>query len=76
MYDTLRSRPHSGEHVPRDRWPEKYERQGISNLFLYKIGGRAEFPYTVAAVDRETTLVKVLDFFLTHKEYERAFGYS
>ena len=76
MYDVLRSKPHSGEHVSRERWPEKYAKQGIANLFLYKIGGQLRFPYTIASIDEETVLVKILDFFLTHKEYERVFGYS
>ena len=76
MYDVLRSKPHAGEHVSRDLWPDRYVKQGISNLFLYKIGGQLRFPYTVAALDKETVLVKILDFFLTHKEYERVFGYS
>ena len=76
MFDTLRNRPQSGEHVPHDRWPERYAKQGISNLFLYKIGGQLRFPYTVAMIDKKTILVKILDFFITHKEYERVFGYG
>jgi hypothetical protein len=76
MFQTLRAHPAAGEHVRKELWPEKYVRQGINNLFVYRIGDQTRFPYTLVDPDSTTRVVRILDFFRTHKEYERVFGYD
>lgn len=76
MFEILRGDPAAGEHVRKKLWPDKYVRQGINNLFRYRIGAQLRFAYTIVDVDPNTRMVKILDFFRTHKEYERVFGYD
>lgn len=76
MFQVLQSNPVAGEHVRRKLWPEKYVRQGINNLFRYRIGDQSRVAYTIVDQDATTRIVRILDFFKTHKEYERVFGYD
>lgn len=76
MFQILRANPPAGEHVRKKLWPEKYTREGINNLFRYRIGDQMRFAYTIVDPDAATRIIKVLDFFRTHKEYERVFGYD
>ncbi len=76
MLRILRETPAAGEHVRRSLWPEKYAKQGINSLFVYRIGDQTRFPYTIIDQGPSTRIVRVLDFFKTHKDYERVFGYG
>ena len=75
MFQTLRANPAAGEHVRKSLWPEKYARQGINSLFVYRIGDQTRFTYTIIELDAATRVVRILDFFRTHKEYDRVFRY-
>ncbi len=76
MFQILRNNAAAGEHVRKKLWPDTYARQGINNLFRYRIGDQIRFAYTMVDIDPSTRVVKILDFFKTHKEYERVFGYD
>ena len=45
-------------------------------MFRYRIGDQTRFAYSIVYPDAATRVVKILDFFRTHKEYERVFGYD
>ena len=75
MFQTLRANPAAGEHVRKSLWPEKYAKQRINSLFVYRIGDQTRFPYTIIEQDATTRVVRILDFFRTHKEYDRVFRY-
>lgn len=76
MFRILRANPAAGEHIRKNLWPEKYVKQGINNLFRYRIGDQTRFAYTIVDPEATTRIVRILDFFRTHKEYERVFGYD
>jgi hypothetical protein len=76
MFQVLQANPVAGEHVRRKLWPEKYVKQGINNLFRYRIGDQSRGAYAIVEPDATTRVIRVLDFFKTHKEYERVFGYD
>jgi len=72
----LRENPAAGEHVRRDLWPDRYARLRINNLFRCRVGGQTRIAYTIVDTDPDTRVVRILDLFRTHKEYERVFGYG
>lgn len=76
MFQVLQANPAAGEHVRRKLWPEKYVKQGINNLFRYRIGDQSRVAYTIVDRDATARIVRILDVFKTHKEYERVFGYD
>jgi mRNA-degrading endonuclease RelE of RelBE toxin-antitoxin system len=76
MFQVLSANPAAGEHVKKKLWPEKYTKQRINNLFRYRIGDQTRFAYTIVDPNAATRIVKILDFFKTHKEYERVFAYD
>jgi hypothetical protein len=65
-----------GDKVGRKKWPKNYITQhNIRNLFRMETGKGSRLSYTIIA-EKKKKVVVVLEFFSSHKEYERRFGYS
>jgi hypothetical protein len=65
-----------GDKVERKKFPKIYVRKyGIRNLFRMETGKGSRLSYTILSENKKKAVV-VLEFFSSHKEYERRFGYS
>jgi hypothetical protein len=69
----------AGDQVPKDRIPHELgERSGLStaveNAWRIELPGAYRGIYTVVAVEGRKPAVLVLEI-LSHKEYDRLFGY-
>lgn len=74
--DKLKQNMMVGEKLQRSHWPPYYVRRyRITNLWKYNLSSSARLIYTVLSENGRWVVV-VLEMFLTHKEYERRFGYS
>lgn len=63
-----------GEKVTKDKWPRYYLRKwGVTNLYVRRLGRDWRLTYALQA-DGVGILVFCLEI-LTHKEYDRRFGY-
>lgn len=72
--DLLRQDICAGEQVQKDRFPKYYvKKYQITNLYRKEIGD-CRLTYTVIAENSEIITV-VLEYFPSHKEYDRRFGY-
>lgn len=74
MLDTLKERPDAGEHIERSRWPRNTAHQGVNNLWRYEIERNMRMSYMIR-LEGDVFTVLVIAIFLTHKRYERRFGY-
>lgn len=74
MFDTLKERPDSGDHVPRHLWPGVKSYEGINNLFRYEIDRSMRATYTIRR-DGMKIVVRVIEIFPDHKSYEKRFHY-
>jgi len=73
--DTLRQDMCSGDQIQKDRWPKYYTRKyQITNLYRKKIGS-SRLTYTIIAENAKRIIV-ILEYFPTHKEYDKRFGYK
>jgi hypothetical protein len=73
--DKLKQNMTAGEKIQRPQWPPFYvKRYGINNLWKYNLSKAARLIYTVLS-EKGRWIVVVLEMFLTHKEYEKRFGY-
>ena len=64
-----------GDKIQRPQWPPYYVRKyGISNLWKFNMSKGARLVYTLLS-ENGYWVVVVLEMFLTHKEYEKRFGY-
>jgi mRNA-degrading endonuclease RelE of RelBE toxin-antitoxin system len=71
----LKKDPLKGERIQQQLWPKEYvKKYGINNLFRYRLGGGYRLTYTIVGRPNGTTSV-ILDA-LTHKDYDKLFGYS
>jgi len=68
--DDLKRDPFCGVHVPKRLIPKEY---GVPNLWKYDLPSGWRLLYTVKA-DHVTVVAVVLEW-LSHKSYERRFGY-
>ena len=75
MLDTLKLDPTAGDQIKRNQWPKEYKRQGFDNVFRYEIDDSMRATYTIRRLDNERREVRNIDFFRTHKDYEKKFHY-
>lgn len=74
--DDLKKDPLVGVKVPRNLWPKLYVRKyGIDNLRKYDLPNGWRLIYTVRGNSVEIVAV-ILEWFASHKEYEKRFGYK
>ena len=72
--DTLKKRPDAGDLVERSLWPSEYKRLSLDNLFRMEVGRSQRLTYTIR-IEGNALDVDVVEFFMTHKDYERRFHY-
>ncbi len=74
--DTLKANVGTGVKIQRPLWPTYYMRKyGVNNLWKLDLSREARLIYTILN-EKGGWVVVVLEAFLTHKEYERRFGYK
>jgi Txe/YoeB family toxin of Txe-Axe toxin-antitoxin module len=77
VVDLLKSNAFLGEQIPRRLWPRKSPLyREINNLYRIRVTDQARMTYTVIARGQDEMVVRILEFFGTHSEYDRRFGYS
>ena len=76
LIDMLRSDPFLGEQIQRRLWPKTSEYQGINNLYRVRVTNQARMTYTLIARGHDVMVVRILELFPTHAEYDRRFGYD
>jgi Txe/YoeB family toxin of Txe-Axe toxin-antitoxin module len=75
VIDEMKQDKNLGDYVKRKPWPSKYvKRHEVTNLYRLEIGGNHRLIYTIRG-RKEDKVYQLLDL-LTHKEYDRVFGYS
>lgn len=74
MIDKLKEAPDSGEPIQRNVWPRDYRDLDLDNLFRYEVDGSRRATYTIRRRGSNID-VQIIEFFATHKEYERRFHY-
>lgn len=73
--DEMKQDRNLGDYVKKKPWPDKYLRtREVINLYRREVGGNHRPIYTVKG-HNEDKVYHLLDL-LTHKEYDRLFGYS
>jgi plasmid maintenance system killer protein len=74
-FGMLKYNPYRGDRIKKDRIPKSYmKKYNLDNLLKININQYWRLLYYVKALDKDTTLVIVIDF-LPHTEYDRLFGY-
>ena len=74
VLDTLKEHPDAGDLVEHALWPDEYERLALDNLFRIEVGKGQRMTYTIR-IEGADLDVDVIEFFMTHKEYEKRFHY-
>ncbi|MDD5317419.1 MAG: type II toxin-antitoxin system RelE/ParE family toxin [Candidatus ainarchaeum sp.] len=71
----LKENPVCGKRIQSGLWPKEYVRRyGINNLWKCNLLGGWRLVYTV--VGDKVEIISVLLEWMSHKEYERRFGYK
>ena len=77
LVDALELRPlDAGSFVPKDRWPDEYRRRGLNNIYKANLAKGTRIVYTVTLSQAGSGTVKVIEFFPSHKNYAKKFGYD
>jgi hypothetical protein len=74
VLNVLKEHPDAGDVVERPLWPDEYRKTELSNLFRLEVGRSQRIAYTIR-VEGNDLDVDIIEFFRTHKEYERRFHY-
>jgi hypothetical protein len=72
--DTLKEHPDTGDLVEHALWPDEYAKLALDNLFRMGVGRGQRMTYTIRIVGANLD-VDIIEFFRTHKEYEKRFHY-
>jgi hypothetical protein len=73
----LSERPTAGDNVPRDRWPKDYSELELPCLYKYDLT-KHDYRMTYSIIgypDKRGVFVWIIEY-MTHKEYNRRFGYT
>jgi Txe/YoeB family toxin of Txe-Axe toxin-antitoxin module len=75
-FDELKKNPYAGIQVQRHLWPRIYViKHGITNLWKYDMQDGWRLVYTVTVKEVQIVSI-VLEWFDSHKKYEKRFGYK
>jgi mRNA-degrading endonuclease RelE of RelBE toxin-antitoxin system len=74
VLSTLKEHPDAGDLVERSLWPDEYKKMELTNLFRMKVGKSQRIIYTIQ-IEGSNLDVNIIEFFRTHKEYERRLHY-
>jgi len=75
-FDELQENPFAGIKIPGDLWPKIYVmKYGIDNLRKYDLPNGWRLIYTLRG-DSVQIVSVILEWFSSHKEYEKRFGYK
>ena len=75
VIDEMKQDKNLGDYIKKKPWPSKYVKtHEVTNLYRCEIGGNHRLIYTIRG-RKEDKIYQLLDL-LTHKEYDRLFGYS
>lgn len=73
--DEMKQDKNLGDYIKKKPWPDKYVKtHEVTNLYRREIGSNHRLIYTIRG-RKEDKVYQLLDL-LTHKEYDRLFGYS
>lgn len=72
--NALKERPDAGDLVERSLWPNEYKKLALDNLFRLDVGRGQRMTYTITT-EGDMLDVDIIEFFRTHKDYERRFHY-
>src|SRR5487761_133377 len=72
MMDTLKERPFAGDYVRRELWPQTYIAMDLQNLYRFEVDKTMRATYSIKR-DGLNVEVRIVEFFATHKEYEKRF---
>lgn len=73
--DVLKENMFAGQRVEKKKYPKYYaQKYGINNLYKYNLDAANRLIYTLVA-DESGIAVVVMEI-LSHKEYEKRFGYK
>ena len=77
LVDALEQRPlDAGDFVARKLWPDEYKTMGLNNVYKADLAKGARLTYTVTVFKDGSGMVKIIEFFATHKDYAKKFGYD
>ena len=74
VLNALKEHPDSGDLVERALWPDEYGKLALDNLFRMEVGRGQRMAYTIR-IEGGNLDVDIIEFFKTHKEYEKRFRY-
>jgi mRNA-degrading endonuclease HigB of HigAB toxin-antitoxin module len=75
VIDEMKQDKNLGDYIKKKPWPDKYVKtHEVANLYRLEIGGNHRLIYTIRG-RTEDRVYQLLDL-LTHKEYDKLFGYS
>lgn len=74
VLDALKEHPDSGDLVEHALWPDQYKALSLDNLFRMEVGKAQRITYTIR-IEGADLDVDIIEFFRTHKEYEKRFHY-
>ena len=74
VLNVLKERPDAGDLVERSLWPDEYKRLELHNLFFIYYVRWNRLIYTLR-IEGTNLDVDIIEFFRTHKEYEKRFHF-
>lgn len=74
VLNVLKEHPDAGNLVERSLWPDEYKKLELDNLFRMEVGKSQRIAYALR-IEGNNLDVDIIEFFRTHKEYERRFHY-
>ena len=60
-----------GQPIKKKLIPKEYKKEGVEFVLHTKLSKERRLIYTMVSLSENETLVKILDWFKSHKEYER-----
>lgn len=75
VIEKIKTKPAFGQPIPKKIIPAEYKKEGFDNAFYVTLSDGWRLIYSLKSFNEIEILAIVLDWFTSHKDYERKFNY-
>ena len=75
VIERLKETPDFGQSISKKLIPVKYKDQGADNAFWVELSKESRLIYTLSSEIKNEIIATILEWFISHKDYEKRFGY-
>ena len=75
VIERIKENPNFAQPIAKRLIPKEYKNQGANNAFWVELSKDSRLIYSLSPQNKEEITATILEWFTSHKDYEKRFGY-